>query len=138
MALFLSAFGLPHEINNRTIYTVVTKPISAGEIVLGRVVGFAAVGTAMIVAMGLVSYFFVVRGLSHDHAIHAADLTDIPPPEAGVKSPGKGGPTRFDAHHRHTLRVDSHGKPVVDQEGKARTSMVAGHWQEAEMRCEGA
>ena len=137
MALFLSAFSLPNDIKNRTIYTVVTKPISAGEIVLGRVIGFAAVGTAMIVAMGIVSYFFVVRGLSHDHAINAADLTDIPPPEAGVKSPGKEGPTSFDAHHRHTLRVGPDGKPVVDQEGKAKTSMVAGHWHEVEVTGEG-
>ena len=52
MALLLSAFSLPNDIKNRTIYTVVTKPIRASEIVLGRTLGFAAVGTAMLVADG--------------------------------------------------------------------------------------
>jgi len=32
MALLLSAFSLPNDIKNRTIYTVVTKPIRASEI----------------------------------------------------------------------------------------------------------
>src|SRR5436190_18606589 len=43
MALFLSAFSIPNDIKNRTIYTVVTKPIRASEIVLGRILGFATV-----------------------------------------------------------------------------------------------
>lgn len=137
MALFLSAFSLPNDIKNRTIYTVVTKPISALEIVLGRVVGFALIGTAMIVGMGIVSYFFVVRGLSHDHAFSAADLVEIPAPEAGLKSPGKEGPTSFDAHHRHTVTVDPDGKPTVGADGKYRTNMTAGHWHTIEVTGEG-
>ena len=60
MALFLSTFSIPNDIKNRTIYTVVTKPVRASEIVLGRIVGFATVGTAMLVFMGAISYVFVV------------------------------------------------------------------------------
>ena len=94
MALLLSAFSLPNDIKNRTIYTVVTKPIRASEIVLGRTLGFAAVGTAMLVAMGLISYFFVRRGLTHDHAIDAAaDLVEENTPD------GKVAPRR-DEHRR--------------------------------------
>src|SRR3954453_17703242 len=69
MALLLSAFSLPNDIKNRTIYTVVTKPIRASEIVLGRVLGFAAVGTSMLVLMGVIIYAFVTLSLKHDHAI---------------------------------------------------------------------
>ena len=45
MALFLSAFSLPADIKNHTIYTIVTKPVRPSEIVLGRILGFAAIGT---------------------------------------------------------------------------------------------
>ena len=43
LAIFLSAFSLPNEIKNRIIYTVVTKPVRASEIVVGRMLGFTAV-----------------------------------------------------------------------------------------------
>ena len=62
VALFLSAFSLPTDIKNHTIYTVVTKPVRADEIVLGRILGFGAIGTAMLAIMGVASYVFVNRG----------------------------------------------------------------------------
>ena len=40
LALFLSSLSLPADMKNRTIYTVVTKPVRASEVVLGRIVGF--------------------------------------------------------------------------------------------------
>ncbi|MEM9586127.1 MAG: ABC transporter permease, partial [Planctomycetota bacterium] len=49
LALFLSAFSLPNDIKNKTIYTIVTKPVRAIEIVLGRLIGFVGVGTLMLV-----------------------------------------------------------------------------------------
>src|SRR5258708_202206 len=76
MALLLSAFSLPNDIKNRTIYTVVTKPIRSSEIVLGRILGFAAVGTTMLVLMGVISYFFVTWSLYHNHAIDAATVAE--------------------------------------------------------------
>jgi ABC-type transport system involved in multi-copper enzyme maturation permease subunit len=104
MALFLSAFSIPNDIKHKTIYTVVTKPIRAGEIVLGRVIGFSAVGTAMLVIMGLVSYIFVVRGMSHTHELKAdsfAEKTDA----TGKKE----GQTSRDSHHRHRVIMDKTG-----------------------------
>ncbi len=126
MALVLSTFSLPNDIKNRTIYTVVTKPIRAGEIVLGRVLGFAAVGTVMLVAMGLVSYFFVRRGLTHDHVVVAADLALEDTPDGQVRR----GQTSFDAHHRHTVTIDA--------SGKGQTNVVSGHRHEVELVGEGA
>jgi len=69
MGLLLSAFSLPDDIKNKTIYTVVTKPVRATEIVLGRMLGFATAGTLLLVLMGLISYFFVWRSLDHSHQI---------------------------------------------------------------------
>jgi hypothetical protein len=69
MGLLLSAFSLPDDIKNKTIYTVVTKPVRSTEIILGRMLGFATVGTLLLVLMGLISYFFVWRSLDHSHQI---------------------------------------------------------------------
>jgi len=108
MALFLSTFSIPNDIKNRTIYTVVTKPIRAGEIVLGRTLGFLAVGTVMLVAMGGISYFFVRAGLSHEHAMTVADLTEETLPNSTIKV--RRGQTSFDDHHRHTVEIGADGK----------------------------
>ena len=58
LALFISAFSLPAEIKSKTIYSIVTKPVRATEIVLGRMVGFIGVGTLILIPMGLSSYLF--------------------------------------------------------------------------------
>src|SRR4051812_6418055 len=120
MALLLSAFSLPNDIKNRTIYTVVTKPIRASEIVIGRTFGFAAVGTAMLLAMGVISYFFVTWSLSHDHAIDAAAVNE----ETGKNGVliRRTGETTIDQHHSHTFEVDANGK--------GRTNTIRGHWHE--------
>ena len=75
MGLLLSAFSLPDDIKNKTIYTVVTKPVRSTEIILGRMVGFATVGTVLLVLMGLISYFFVWRSLDHTHVIDSDSQT---------------------------------------------------------------
>lgn len=119
MTLFLSAFSLPGDIKNRTIYTVVTKPIRAGEIVLGRVFGFMAVGTAMLVLMCTVSYVFVRRGLSHTHVI---ELANIKPVEgAGGPSSVQEGITSTDNHHHHTFRIERDGSV-------SETETTSGHF----------
>ena len=74
LAMFLSAFSLPNDFKNRTIYTITTKPVRSHEIFMGRVIGFAAVGTILLLMMGTISYMFVWRGLDHTHTIDVADL----------------------------------------------------------------
>jgi hypothetical protein len=117
LALFISAFSLPADIKNRTIYTIVTKPVRATEIVLGRMLGFVGVGTLMLVPMGLASYFFVVRGLRHTHEV--VDIKDL----------GDGrfsGKLSYDQFHEHTFTLEATG----DTEGSVLegvTDYVRGH-----------
>ena len=47
-SLVLSALSLPADIRDRTLHTVVTKPVRKIEIVLGRVLGFVFVGTVLL------------------------------------------------------------------------------------------
>lgn len=68
-AVLVSAFSLPNDILSKTIYTVVTKPVRASEIVVGRFVGFAAIGTVLLTIVGGLSYVFMVRGIDHTHEL---------------------------------------------------------------------
>ena len=52
-AIILACTNLPKEIENRVIYTIVTKPTTRLEIVLGKIVGFARVSVVIILIMGV-------------------------------------------------------------------------------------
>jgi len=107
LGLFISCFSIPADIKSRTIYTITTKPVRPLELFLGRVFGFAAIGTFVLAIMGLLSYIFVVRGLDHDHQVVSVDPS------------GRAGETSFDNRHRHTFTLNS--------EGRGTTNEVKGH-----------
>ena len=69
MGMLISSFSLPDDIKNKTIYTIVTKPVRATEIVMGRLLGFSLLGTILLALMGVLSFIFVSRGLEHSHQI---------------------------------------------------------------------
>ena len=100
LALFISAFSLPNDIKSKTIYTIVTKPVRATEIVLGRMFGFMAVGTVMLVPMGLASYLFVSRGLSHQH-LGSGSISSSNQNGTLV------GETDFVQNHKHSFTIQS-------------------------------
>ena len=51
-AIILACTNLPREIENRVIYTIVTKPTTRLEIILGKVLGFARVSGLILIIMG--------------------------------------------------------------------------------------
>lgn len=59
--LLLACWSLPEDIRLRTIHTVVTKPAYRIEIVIGRMLGFTLLGTAILVVMGGVGYVWINR-----------------------------------------------------------------------------
>lgn len=136
LALFLSVFSLPQDIQRKTIYTIVTKPVRSSEIVLGRIVGFAAVGTLLLMATGAMSYVFVIRGLNHTHELGERDLRpdDAPGAAAGALV-GRTGVTQG---HRHDAHISSdgtglaetsrghHHEITVEKDADGRTRYVVG------------
>ncbi len=116
LALFISTFSLPADIKSKTIYTIVTKPVRATEIVFGRMLGFIGVGTVMLIPMGIASYFFVTRGLWHDHEV--ADIQEI----GGGRFEGK---LSYDQFHDHTFTIDPPAAPGEPALGL--TDTVRGH-----------
>ncbi|HTN74131.1 MAG TPA: ABC transporter permease [Pirellulaceae bacterium] len=121
LGFMISTFSLPADLKSRTMYTITTKPVYTGEIVLGRFLGFGFVGTVLILLMCGVSYVFVVRGLSHAHQVDGA-LAVIESPIAGRGVVGEEGITTFDKHHRHEITLNT--------EGVGRTDTKLGHWHE--------
>ena len=128
IALLLSVFSLPTDIKNRTITTVVTKPVRHGEIVLGRILGFGAVGTLMLLAMGVVSYVFVNRGLNHTHEVDAASLTLV---AEKTEKPIRTGRTKVTPkQHVHEVEVDA-------ETGEGRTDFQNGHYHDVKVEKRG-
>lgn len=116
LALFVSVFSLPADIHNRTIYTIVTKPVRPSELVLGRMLGFSLIGTAILAITGVISYIFVVRGLDHEHQVIASRVVPISEEEGG----GYRGQTELAGGHRHKFTLNSNGV--------GQTETVNGHY----------
>ncbi|QDU25475.1 hypothetical protein ETAA8_05430 [Anatilimnocola aggregata] len=121
MTVFLSTFSIPNDIKNRTIYTVVTKPVRASEMVLGRIMGFMGIGSLMLLAMCAVSYVFILRGLTHSHEV-VTDSFQAVVDETGAPTTMEKGETTNNYHHQHEI--------VIDENGKATASTVMGHTHE--------
>jgi ABC-type transport system involved in multi-copper enzyme maturation permease subunit len=57
--IILACTNLPREIENRVIFTVVTKPTTRLEIVLGKITGFARMSATILLIMGVFSYGYL-------------------------------------------------------------------------------
>ena len=124
VVLVLAVFSLPADIKAKAIQTVTTKPVRTGEIVLGRMLGFAAVGTVLLAIMGAVGWAFVVRSVNHRHSLAADDLVEISGEDGAVVS--REGRTGLDRGHRHrvTLAADGSGFTENEQGHRHRVRQV--------------
>lgn len=66
LVVFVVSMNFPNDLKNRTIQTVVTKPVRRLEVVLGRVVGFMGIFTLVLAIMGAVSLFYLRRQISEN------------------------------------------------------------------------
>ena len=57
--VFLASTTVPDDISDRTIYTVLTKPVGRLSYLLGRTLGFSAVALVLLLVMGLLSLGFI-------------------------------------------------------------------------------
>jgi ABC-type transport system involved in multi-copper enzyme maturation permease subunit len=113
IALLLAAFSLPNDFKSKTIYTVVTKPVRAGDIVLGRILGFTLIGTVLLVIMAVCSAAFVWRMLEHTHAVRIDTLQNVY--DANNKLIGKKGRTTSNQQHTHDVAIYLKGDGLAQQ-----------------------
>lgn len=111
IALLVSAFSLPQDFKSKTIYTVVTKPVRAGDIVLGRILGFTIVGTVLLALMAVGSYIFVWRMLDHTHSVDVASLENFNDKDGNLLY--KKGHTSSSQGHRHEVEIEPSGEGKI-------------------------
>lgn len=61
VALLLSCWGLPADIKDRSLHTVVTKPVRRSEIVIGRMLGYGLITTLVLAAVALFGLIWIHR-----------------------------------------------------------------------------
>lgn len=66
VVLLLACWGIPEDIKQRSLHTVVTKPARRLEVVLGRMLGFSVVATAVLLVMALVGWGWINRQLPEE------------------------------------------------------------------------
>ncbi len=123
VTLVLAVFSLPADIKSKAIQTVTTKPVRTGEIVLGRFLGFAIVGTGLLAVMGLAGWAFVVRSVQHDHELAAGSLREIRDDEGSLV--GYEGRTGVGRGHRHFVRLDAEGAGIAENAQGHRHQVTA-------------
>lgn len=123
ISLLLSAFSLPGDFKTKTIYTIVTKPVRSGEIILGRILGFSLIGTILLTTMAVCSYVFVTRSLDHTHIVELNSLKTLPGDDSGFE-----GRTSRETYHRHFVELDS------EKQGLALSNH--GHYHRIETRAD--
>ncbi|MFC1758572.1 ABC transporter permease [Planctomycetota bacterium] len=124
LAVFVSAFSIPSDVKNRTIYTVVTKPVRAWEIVLGRMLGFCTIGTILLVVMCISSLIFVTRGLRHEHVLAESDLLQVETQKDGETHIHREGRSSATHDHRHD---------VIVRDGAVEVDHSKSHYHSAEV-----
>ena len=67
-SVLLAAFSIPADIRQQTIHTVLTKPVQRFEVYLGRVLGFGALMSLVLLFMASFSLLYVLRGVDPDAA----------------------------------------------------------------------
>ena len=58
-SIILACTNLPKEIESRVIYTILTKPTTRLELVVGKVMGFARVSLTIVAIMGIFTWVYV-------------------------------------------------------------------------------
>ena len=127
VTLILSVFSLPADFKAKAIQTVTTKPVRTGEVVLGRMLGFSLVGTALLAVMAAVGWGFVVRSVQHGHELTAQDVIEIRSEDGTLT--GYEGRTSLDRGHRHRFELAA--------DGTGRTDHIQGHRHDIEAMTSG-
>lgn len=60
MSLLVACWGIPADVKERSIHTVVTKPARRSEIVIGRIFGYGSVLTVLLVVVAVTNYFWLM------------------------------------------------------------------------------
>jgi len=120
VVLLISCWGLPEDIRNRSLHTVVTKPARKTEIVIGRMLGFSSLMTILVVIMGVAGYVWIDREVAHNLTVYSEAL-DVDGHETLVEY--------VDSDEGVTVRVTTGDEPTrVTTAASRSATMPSGTW----------
>ena len=114
VVLLLSCWGLPEDIRNRSLHTVVTKPARKTEIVIGRMLGFSTLMTILVVVMGLTGYVWIDREVAFNLTVYSETI-DVDGQETLVEY--------GDEDEGVTVRVTAGDEPTQVTAATSRTAL---------------
>lgn len=68
VSALLAAFGIPADIKSQSLFLIVTKPVERVEILLGRLLGYMALLTLILIALTGAGLLYILRGVSPEAA----------------------------------------------------------------------
>jgi ABC-type transport system involved in multi-copper enzyme maturation permease subunit len=71
VAGLLAAFGIPTDMKQQTIHTIVTKPVERFELIVGRFLGYMMLLTLVLIVVSAVGLLYVLRGIDPDAAFES-------------------------------------------------------------------
>lgn len=63
VAVILSCWGLPADIKDRSLHTVMTKPTRRSEVVMGRIFGYSGIMLLLLLVMSVLGYVWILRAV---------------------------------------------------------------------------
>ncbi len=78
LTLILAAGQLPNEIENRTLYPLLAKPVSRGTVLFGKWLACSLAGTGVFLALGLIAWIAAPKMETFSAAMFAQTLLAIP------------------------------------------------------------
>ncbi|MCF6150060.1 MAG: hypothetical protein E3K37_15530 [Candidatus Kuenenia sp.] len=96
--ILFSAISLPHDIENKTVFSVLSKPVSKFKLVAGKTLGFALLAAFILIVLSLVNIIFVFFASAH-----------LPPEHRGIFKARK----EFNAQHFHIQGKIHHQKEGI-------------------------
>ena len=78
LTLLLAAGQLPNEIENRTLYPLLAKPVSRGVVLFGKWAACSLAGCAVFIALGLVAWIAAPKMEAYDSAMLLQMLAAMP------------------------------------------------------------
>jgi len=124
VAVFLSAWSTPAEIEGRQIYSVVTKPVHRGELLLGKLLGFLLV-VGLLLGVMMMLAFGAVRLAARRAGVPGRLARPLAPVE--VRYAGEGGGEWKDGRLELTIAATQPGERwdiVVDGQPPAVAAML--------------
>src|SRR5262249_53497356 len=76
--VLLASFGIPNDLRQQTLHTVVTKPVERFEIVLGRFLGYTVLMTGILLCMTGLSLLYLVFHAVHPDAARETYTARVP------------------------------------------------------------